>query len=262
MIEARVLQATANKVVQVQGTPCELKTYEVCDRTGQTGITVWDRLILSVQEGNSCRFETLTTRKEGDRTVLTTTPATVITTTAEVGHPASLRPITVRGEETLRGLVTGVQIVAKPRCRRCHAGQDNLAVKSSTDRCERCAIQQSPTSYIISYSGVLILVGGDGEEHPMSFTNSAVFTFVRDNFLSSSGYNGPALEETVMALSELEVTVNEEGLVVRFAAAAESEPTAEQSGRGSVPDASLGESTQADEKDAEDVSDALQASNS
>ncbi|CAL8271034.1 unnamed protein product [Merluccius merluccius] len=163
VIEVLVLQATTSKVVQVQGTPVELKSFEVCDQTAQTGVTVWDRLIPLVQEGNCYRFETLTTRKEGDRTVLCTTLSTVITiTTTEVGQPASLRPVTARADETVRGPVTGVQIVAKP-----------------------------------------------------------------------SALDGPALEETVIATPELEVTVNHDGMVVRFAAL-NGEAVAVQSGQGNV----------------------------
>ncbi|KAK0145469.1 hypothetical protein N1851_015606 [Merluccius polli] len=163
VIEVRVLQATTSKVVQVQGTPVELKSFEVCDQTAQTGVTVWDRLIPLVQEGKCYRFETLTTRKEGDQTVLCTTPSTVITiTTTEVGQPDSLRPVTARADETVRGPVTGVQIVAKP-----------------------------------------------------------------------SALDGPALEETVIATPELEVTVNHDGMVVRFAAL-DSEAVAVQSGQGNV----------------------------
>ncbi|CAL8241570.1 unnamed protein product [Merluccius merluccius] len=49
VIEVRVLQVIENKVVQ--GIPVELKKFEVCDATGQTGLTVWDRLIMAVELG-------------------------------------------------------------------------------------------------------------------------------------------------------------------------------------------------------------------
>ncbi|KAK0137099.1 hypothetical protein N1851_026710 [Merluccius polli] len=217
VIEVRVLQVIENKVVQVQGIPVELKTFEVCDATGQTGLTVWDRLILSVELGKCYTFRSLSTRKDGDRTVLTTTPS-VVTTTGQVGQPASISAMPVRGEETLRGPVTGVQIAAKPRCPRCHAGQEKLAVMLSTHRCERCSILQRTAAYITTYSGLLIVVGGDGEECSMVLTSSGVCGFVREHFLSASAH-GPALEETVIAMPEIEVTINAEGLVVRFAEA-------------------------------------------
>ncbi|KAK0152418.1 hypothetical protein N1851_006069 [Merluccius polli] len=219
VMEVRVLQVIENKVVQVQGTPVELKKFEVCDATGQTGLTVWDRLIMAVELGKCYTFSSLSTRKDGDRTVLTTTPSSVVTTTGQVGQPASISVMPVRGEETLRGPVTGVQIVAKPRCPRCHAGQEKLDVKLSTHRCERCSILQRTTAYVITYSGLLIVVGGDGEERSMVLSNSAVFAFVRERFLSGSAHDGPALEETVIAIPEVEVTINAEGLVVRFAEA-------------------------------------------
>lgn len=120
----------------------------------------------------------------------------------------------------MRGPVTGVQIVAKPKCRRCHAGQEKLEVKLSTHHCERCAILQRTAAYTVSYSGVLIVIGGDGEERSMALTNSAVLTYVKDHSLSSSALDGQALEETVIAMPELEVIVNHDGMVVRFAGVA------------------------------------------
>ena len=194
-----------------------------------------------MQLGKCYSFHSLTTRKEGDRTVLTT---------AEIGQPSSLSLMTVRAEENLRRLVTGVQIVAKPRCPRCQAGQDRVAVVPVT----LPGLLHPPArtaAYIITYSGVLIVVGRDGEERSMSFTNSAVFGFVRDPFLSSGAHDGPALEETVIAMPEVEVTVNADGLVVRFAAAvAESEATVVQSGQGNVPPASLSHRTRPDAEEA------------
>ena len=66
----------------------------------------------------------------------------------------------------------------------------------------------------------------------MSLTNSSVFGFVWDKFLSLSGHD--ALEEMVIVMPELEVMVNAEGLVVHIALA-EREATV-QSGQGNVPD--------------------------
>ncbi|KAK0133708.1 hypothetical protein N1851_030768 [Merluccius polli] len=219
VMEVRVLQVIENKVVQVQGTPVELKKFEVCDATGQTGLTVWDRLIMAVELGKCYTFSSLSTRKDGDRTVLTTTPSSVVTTTGQVGQPASISVMPVRGEETLRGPVTGVQIVAKPRCPRCHAGQEKLDVKLSTHRCERCSILQRHNG-ICNYLFWTAYCGwGRREERSMVLSNSAVFAFVRERFLSGSAHDGPALEETVIAIPEVEVTINAEGLVVRFAEA-------------------------------------------
>ena len=119
----------------------ELKCFEVCDRKGQTGLVVWDRLILSVQLGHSYAFQLLSTRKEGDWTVLTTTPSSVVTAIAGIVQPSSHRLMTVKAEETLRGPVTGVQMVAMPRCSRCHTGQDNPALKLSVSAAPCSSIQ-------------------------------------------------------------------------------------------------------------------------
>ena len=97
VIEVKILQATASRIVPVNGLPCELKLFEICDPTGHTALTVWERHILSVQDGRSYRFATLATRKEGDRTVLTTTPSTVVTAIdGRGGQPVSLRSVVLK----------------------------------------------------------------------------------------------------------------------------------------------------------------------
>ena len=51
VIELKVLQLLDNKVADFQGGSMELKCFEVCDATGQTVLSVWDRLISTVQLG-------------------------------------------------------------------------------------------------------------------------------------------------------------------------------------------------------------------
>ncbi|KAL2076315.1 hypothetical protein ACEWY4_028087 [Coilia grayii] len=216
MMEARVLQATANRVVPVNGVASELRVFEICDPTGQTALTLWDRQIMSVQEGKSYRFTALSTRKEGDRTVLTSSLQTAITAVGDVGRPPSVRMLAVAGDQAVRGQVMGVQIVVKPRCRRCHAGQESVAARSTTHRCERCGILQNTNAYVFTYSGMVMVATRNGEELSLTLTNSAVFNYVRDNYLARMAHDGPSLEEEVIGLSELEATVNGEGLVVRF----------------------------------------------
>ncbi|CAL8342196.1 unnamed protein product [Boreogadus saida] len=187
---------------------------------------------------NVLAIQSLSTRKESDQAVLTTTPSSVVTAIAGVGQPPALRLMTVNTVETLRRSVTGVKIVAEPRCSRCLTGQDNLAgEKSSTHRCQGCAILQRTAAYVITYSGLLFVVAGDGYERSMSLTNSAVSGFVRDNCLSCSAFDGPALDEMVFVMSELEVTVNAEGLVERFAPAVAQRQAVVQCVPGNVPDA-------------------------
>ncbi|XP_059903409.1 uncharacterized protein LOC132454206 [Gadus macrocephalus] len=224
------------RVVQIQGAPVELKCFEVCDGTGQTASTVWDRLILSVQVGKCYSFQALSTRKDANRTVLTTTPSSVVTLIAGIGQPSSLLLMAVKAKETLRGLVSAVNTIAKPRCPRCHTGQDNLGVKLSTHRCERCSMHQHTASYLVTYSGKLIVVARDGEECSMVLTNSAVSEFVRAQVLLTSAHDAQALEEIIIAMPELEVTFSSEGLVERLAPPAVAEATV-HSGQGNVPDA-------------------------
>ncbi|XP_062386831.1 uncharacterized protein LOC134075278 [Sardina pilchardus] len=256
-INVRVLRATAHRVVQVRETSCELRVFEVCDATGQTSLTVWDRLIVSVQDGWSYRFQTLATRKEGDRTVLTTTPSTTVTPTTEVGQPAVLRPVSVGNEEVVRGPVVGVKILAKPSCARCHTGQDNLVVRCTLHRCERCDMLQRTAAFIISYSGVLIVLDRNGEERSMSLTNSAIFAYVRDNFLNSSAHDGAALEESVMVLSEVEVTISCDGLVVCFGGTVAAKSSTEQE---RATGALVQDSSSTDQKSASDADDSRDGS--
>ncbi|KAL2076442.1 hypothetical protein ACEWY4_027970 [Coilia grayii] len=211
-IEARLLLATANQMLPLNGVQSELRVFEICDPTGQTALTLWDRQILSVQEGKSYRFTALSTRKEGDRTVLTGSPQTAITAVGDVSQPPSVRMPAVAGDQTVVGQVTGVQIVVK---RRCHAGQESVVARSSTHRCERCGMLQRTNAYVFTYC-VVILARGNGEELSLTLTNSAVFHYVRENCLARIAQDGPSLEEEVMKLSKVEATVNGEGLVVRF----------------------------------------------
>lgn len=66
------------------------------------------------------------------------------------------------------------------------------------------------------YSGVLLVIAGDGQERNMTLTNSSLLRYVKDNNLSSIAHNGQALEEKIMSTCEISVTVNEDGVVSHF----------------------------------------------
>lgn len=216
-VDVKIMQATQTRVVPLNGEPVEMAEFAVCDETGQTLLSVWGAQILSVQEGRSYRLEALATRKYGDDTVLTTTPSTAVSAVADVGQPPSVTPVPAGVRNTVRGQVTGVQILAKPRCRRCRANQENVAKRSTTHRCERCGILQLTNSFSFTYSGVLI-VQGDGPEFSGTITHSSVFNYVRDHFLSASAHDGSVLEEHVIGRGEVELTTNGEGLILSIAA--------------------------------------------
>ncbi|XP_060798516.1 uncharacterized protein LOC132900440 [Neoarius graeffei] len=225
----------------------EVKEFAVCDPTGQTSPSVWGAQVVSVQEGRSYQFDALATRKQGDLTVLTTTPSTAISEIAEVGQPSSMEPLSAGVKQTVRGEVTGVQIVANPRCCRCHASQDGLATRSTTHWCERCKILQQTNAYTFTYASVLIVMGDDGVELSGNFTNSAIFNYVRDNFLSASAHDGMVLEEHVIGQGELEVTTNGEGLVLGFVSARSAEPVQSPAAQGDQEELSLEELFEHDE---------------
>ncbi|XP_060798216.1 uncharacterized protein LOC132900205 [Neoarius graeffei] len=231
-VDVKIVQALGCRIVPLNSVPTEVKAFAVCDPTGQTSLSVWGAQVVSVQEGRSYRFDALDTRKQGDLTVLTTTPSSAVSVIAEVGQPSTMEPLSPGVKQTVRGEVTGVQIVANPQCRRCHASQDGLATRSTTHRCERCKILQRTNAYTFTYAGVLIVMGDDGMELSGTLTNSAVFNYVRDNFLSASAHDSPVLEEHVIGQGELEVTTNGEGLVLGFVSARSAEPVQSPAAQG------------------------------
>ncbi|KAG5261316.1 hypothetical protein AALO_G00302550 [Alosa alosa] len=204
VIEARMVKATASRVVPVNSTPCELKTFEICDPTGQTALTVGPSNLVCAggeilqlrhfvhQEGGGLdRLNNHSIyRRHGRRG-------------CEAAHITEVCVHQERYKSSYHHTNHQIIIQIKLRCRRCHAGQDKVAPRSPTHRCDNCSLLQCTNSYTISHSGVLVVIGGDGEEHTMTLTNSAVFTYVRDNSLSSSAHNGRVLEDQVMSLSKL-----------------------------------------------------------
>ncbi|XP_046901655.1 uncharacterized protein LOC124484673 [Hypomesus transpacificus] len=71
VVDAKILpEGTVSRVVPVDGVQCELKELQICDPTGQTTLTLWEKLILTVEVGKSYKLANLSTRKAGDRTVL------------------------------------------------------------------------------------------------------------------------------------------------------------------------------------------------
>ena len=109
-MDAKILpEGTVSRVVPVDGVQCELKELQICDPTGQTTLTLWEKLILAVEEGKSYRLANLFTRKAGDRTVVTITQTTTVSDILAVGEPES---IAVHGDDRqntsiVRGTVTG-----------------------------------------------------------------------------------------------------------------------------------------------------------
>jgi len=241
-VGVKVVQATSSQVVPLQGEPMEVAEFAVCDPTGQIRLSVWGSQIVSVREGQSYLFEGLATRKQGDVTVLTTTPTSVISPMAEVREPPFMTPVTAAVQHRVRGQVTGVQIWAKPRCRRCQAKQQNVAKRISTHRCEGCGLLQLTKSYQFNYGGVLI-VEGDGPEFSGTLTHSALFKYVRDNSLSASAHDASLLEEHIIGQGEVEVSTNGEGLVLDVAPWCSPEPVAgaAEGGQGGSPSLDLEE---------------------
>lgn len=116
----------------LHGVPAELRTFELCNPSGQTTVMLWNAQIVQVLEGGSCSFRCVSTRKNGALTVLTGTPGTVIEPTEQVQLADSYRPTSAQTYSMLHSVIIGVQIRAKPRCRPCQGDQESMPARSST----------------------------------------------------------------------------------------------------------------------------------
>ena len=150
-----ILQVGQINVVLLNGIPTELKVFVACDPTGQTSLSVWERLVMEGTEGRSYRFSALSTRREGQRTVLTCTQSTTVATVPLVGQPASVNT-PVRIESAIQGQVSRVQLAVKPRCKRCNSAQENFTTKCANHRCERRKMLQRSITYCSCTVGCLL----------------------------------------------------------------------------------------------------------
>ncbi|KAG9330442.1 hypothetical protein JZ751_024446 [Albula glossodonta] len=224
VVEAKILpEGTVSKVVAVDSVQCELKEFQICDPTGQTMLTLWDKQILAVQVSKSYRLAKLATRKAGDRTVLTSTPSTTLSEISAVGQPDSIEVRDDRQNTSMiRGSVNGVQIIGKHRCRRCHSNQEEFVTRASTHRCQRCKLLQRSTSFAVSYSGVLVLTS-NGQDQSLSFTNSAICNYLKEKEMNESMKDVEAIEEHFLNIGQVDISVNGEGLIVSIQECAENE---------------------------------------
>ncbi|TKS65832.1 hypothetical protein D9C73_028361 [Collichthys lucidus] len=82
----------ASTIVQLDDGPRELKEFRVCDRSGQTKLTLWEEKIVMVQDSKSYHITNLSTRKFGEKTTLTSSRLSTITEIEDVGEPDMLEP--------------------------------------------------------------------------------------------------------------------------------------------------------------------------
>lgn len=221
-MEAKI-QSTGSmsRVAPVDGAECDLEDFQVCNPTGQTTLTLWNKQILAVQASKSCRFGNLETRKFGDRTVLTSTGSTTISEISASVESAEAQDDR-QNISMYRGTVSGVQISANHRCQRCHANQEEFVTHSSTHRCQCCKLLQRSSSFAVSYSGVLVLTS-EGQDKSLIFTNSAVFTYLKEKDPGGSMRDVEEIEEHFISVDDVDVSVNAEGLVLSIKECADSE---------------------------------------
>ncbi|XP_076158552.1 uncharacterized protein LOC143141706 [Alosa pseudoharengus] len=214
-LHAKILaDGVVSRVVSVDGTMKELREFGICDRSGQTKLTLWESSILDVKPSKSFKLCHLVTRKSGDLTVLTSTPITTATAIEDVGEPDSLEPLDDSSDTTttLRGCVSAVYIAQKQRCRRCHKNQEEFPKRCTTHRCEGCKMLQKSPSFQATYSGSLELTC-DGEDHSVSLPNSAIWSYATQH-LGDSVNEAEVIEEHLLCTGNIEVHVNCSGLTL------------------------------------------------
>lgn len=170
----------ASRIVQVDDVSREIKEFQICDRTGQTQLTLWEDKIPQVKFGGSYEISHVITRKFNEKIVIRSTFSTTIKEIDDVGEPDVLQPYE-GSQELLRicGCVTSLSVEARHHCRRCKATQTNYKTECKRHCCEGCGWYQIPSLYTVVYSGHAV-VESEGHEHKLNLTNSAVYTFVSE----------------------------------------------------------------------------------
>jgi len=111
-VSVKILPGGAvSRMVQVDGAPRELKQLSVCDKSGQTKLTLWEQKIGLVKEGRSYRLTNLATRRYGEKTTITSSRATEVTETEDVVEPDMLEAY-----DEAYGRVIGSDVVARYHC--------------------------------------------------------------------------------------------------------------------------------------------------
>ncbi|CAL8295930.1 unnamed protein product [Merluccius merluccius] len=193
-----------SRFVVVGGVSRELREFRICDRSGQTNVTLWEEKIAMVNVSKSYEISKLSTRRFKEQTTLTSTFYTSITEIQDVGEPRDLVEIC--------GCVTAVKVSARRQCRRCHAVQKEYKERCVTHCCERCEMLQRASSYAVMYSGTLAVLS-NGEEHTLMLTNSVVSTFLSEH-LGGAASGHAEMQEKLVRTENVEVQVDSDQVVM------------------------------------------------
>lgn len=195
-----------SRMVQWDGGPRELKQFHVCDRSGQTKLTLWEDKILMVKESRSYQITSLTTRRFGEKNTLTSTWSSTIKEIEDVGEPDTLEAWDDELDvPKICGRVIKCDVVARYYCVICHGSQTNVHEKSEGHRCEKCDMLQRRETFIVLYGGK-ISIFHDEQELSLGLTNVAVSTFVSEQLGSApTDVDAIAWKLTCAGTVELEV---------------------------------------------------------
>ncbi|CAM4570147.1 unnamed protein product [Leuciscus chuanchicus] len=164
-LEAKVMsRAAVSKIVLVKKEECELKEIWVSDGTGEMKLTLWDSLISEVQTSKSYSFSNLSTQEQSGEIRLTTTPSSKMKEIPPLDVPdRDDDPVDSASSATLRGVVSGIQIIARHRCPKCHSLQNHFIPKSITRRKMTFALVCKLHISKSTYGGVLVLTTDQGD---------------------------------------------------------------------------------------------------
>ena len=135
----------------------EITVFDVYDNTGHTVLNVWNAHLEDIKEGQCYEFDTLKTRKNGDVTILTTTPKTEISSITNVKQPTILdfEPIP---QLVLSGKPKGMLIQVTACCVTCKNPQKNYNPQDPFHTCDNCEMRQSTKDdYRYTYTGPVLI---------------------------------------------------------------------------------------------------------
>ncbi|KAM7416684.1 hypothetical protein PAMA_018644 [Pampus argenteus] len=202
----------ASSIVQLGGGPRELKELRVCDRSGQTKLTLWEEEIAMVQDSKSYHITNLSTRKFEEKTMLTSSRHSIITEIEDVGEPDMLEPCVDLPK--ISGRVIGSETVIRYNCGICRGRQSNFKPKNEAQRCDKCNMMQKRTNFRTLYTGKVSLLQ-NGQELSLTLTNSAVLHFISEH-LEEGATDVDAINCKLMGLGNVELDVDSKHAVVRI----------------------------------------------
>ncbi|XP_056615784.1 uncharacterized protein LOC130430653 [Triplophysa dalaica] len=216
------LNGSVSKVVPVNCSDCELKEIVINDGTGDMKVTLWDPFANPKKAMKSYAFKNLCTRDRG-YIYLRTGPSSVvepITDFTESEDKSETSQQESRSTALLSAKVKGVEITIQRRCPSCRARQTAFIEKSVLHRCKGCRLKQSSLAFVAYFSGKAI-VGTDNGEVNVVLISSALSIYLRWAALCSMLNDAEAIENHLLVLPGLDLTINADWFLLSIQRAVE-----------------------------------------